>query len=302
LKQLIVNADDFGYTAGVNRAIVEGHRDSIITSTSLMATGVAFDDAVALAHATPSLDVGCHLNLVEGVPLSPPAQVPHLVDTNGRFYNLVELGFRVMLGSVPMTEVEREFTAQVEKIVQAGIHPTHLDTHQHTHMHPKIAGVLAKVARRYGITWVRRLCENCTPPIREGAIRRRVVAMASNLFVESLQRRMDQHGLRTPDAFTGFVLTGRLTTNGLRATLEGLPDGVTELMCHPGYYDDDLKSAPTMLKSKRETEFRIIGDPSWKRWLAERGVTLTSFRELGVADPSPVGELARSTTARAALP
>jgi hopanoid biosynthesis associated protein HpnK len=289
LKQLIVNADDFGYTAGVNRAIVEGHCDSIITSTSLMATGAAFNDAVALAHQTPSLDVGCHLNLVEGVPLSPPAQVPNLVARNGRFYNLVELGIRVMLGKVPMAEVEREFTAQVERIVRAGVRPSHVDTHQHTHMHPKVAGVLARVARRYQIPWVRRLCENCTPPIREGAIRRRVVAMASNLFVSSLQRRMDEHGLRTPDAFTGFVLTGRLTANGFRATLEGLPDGVTELMCHPGYYDEDLKRSPTMLKSKRESEFRIIGNPSWKSWLAERGVRLTSFRELSAATADAAG-------------
>jgi hopanoid biosynthesis associated protein HpnK len=287
LKQLIVNADDFGYTAGVNRAIVDGHRDGIITSTSLMATGDAFDDAIAQARGTPSLDVGCHLNLVEGVPLSPKGHVPHLVGSGGRFYNLVELGLRVVAGQVPMVEVEREFTAQVERIMGAGIHPSHLNTHQHTHMHPKVAAVLARVARRYDIPWVRRLCENCTPPIREGAIRRRVVAAASYLFVSSLQRRMDEHGLRTPDAFTGFVLTGRLTPGGLRATLERLPEGVTELMCHPGYYDQDLKNAPTMLKSKRETEFRIISDSTLKDWLAERGVVLTSFRELTSNGSSP---------------
>ena len=287
MRQLIVNADDFGYTAGVNRAILDGHRDGIITSTTLMATGAAFDDAVRLAHKTPSLDVGCHLNIVEGTPVSPPYRVPHLVGDDGRFHNLVELGVRVLLGMVPMTEVEREFTAQVDRIVRAGIQPTHLDTHQHTHMHPAIATVLAGVARQYGVTWVRRLCENCTPPIREGAIRRRVVALASRFFVSSLQRKMDRHSLRTPDAFTGFVLTGRLTPNGLRATLEGLPEGVTELMCHPGYYDDDLKNAPTMLKSKREREFRIIADPSWKTWLAERGIVLTSFRELIAAEKQP---------------
>jgi hopanoid biosynthesis associated protein HpnK len=293
LKQLIVNADDFGYTTGVNRAIVDGHRAGIITSTSLMASGAAFDDAVEQARRTPSLDVGCHLNIVEGAPLSSLYQVPHLVGDDGKFHNLVELGVRVMLGMVPMAEVEREFTAQIEKIERAGIRLTHLDTHQHTHMHPGILSVLARVARQHGVRWVRRLCENCTPPIREGAIRRRMVAMASYLFVSSLQRKMDAHGLRTPDAFTGFVLTGRLTTGGLRATLEGLPDGVTELMCHPGYYDEELKRSPTMLKKKRETEFRIIADPSWKNWLDERGVVLTSFRELNGA--SGAGPAERAT-------
>ena len=280
MKQLIVNADDFGYTPGVNRAIVEAHHTGMVTSTSLMANGAAFQDAIELAQQTPALDVGCHLNLVEGVALSPAGKIPHLVGADGKFFNLVELGLRVLAGRVPMDEIEREFAAQIEKILGAGIQPSHLDTHQHTHMHPKIAAVVARVARRYGVGWVRRLSENCTPPLREGAWRRRIVAAASYLFVSSLQRRMDQHGLRTPDAFTGFVLTGRLTTPALQATLAGLPEGVTELMCHPGYFDPDLEASPTMLKRKREIEFRIVADSSWGDWLQERGIVLTSFRNL----------------------
>jgi hopanoid biosynthesis associated protein HpnK len=280
LRHLIVNADDFGYTPGVNRAIVDAHGSGIVTSTSLMANGTAFDDAVACAHQHPSLDIGCHLNLVEGTPVSPPQQIPHLVRGNGKFYNLVELGMRVATGRVPMSEVELEFAAQIEKIMAAGIRPSHLDTHQHTHLHPKVAAVMARVGQRYGIEWARRLCENCTPPLREGAWRRRAVAAASFLFVSSLQRRMQQHGLRTPDAFTGFVLTGRLSTAALRATLSALPEGVTELMCHPGYCDRDLEAAPTVLKPKREIEFRIVRDSSWGDWLRERGIVLTNFRDL----------------------
>ncbi|HWP85694.1 MAG TPA: ChbG/HpnK family deacetylase [Terriglobia bacterium] len=287
MKRLIVNADDFGYTRGVNRAIVDGHRHGIITSTSLMANGAAFEEAVALAEENPALDVGCHLNLVEGIPVSDPGKIPHLVGRGGRFHNLVSLGLRVAGGRVPMAEVEREFSAQVEKILAAGIRLTHLDTHQHTHLHPEIAAALARVGRRYGIGWVRRLCENCTPPLREGAWRRRAVALASYLFVSSLQRQMDRHGLRTPDAFTGFVLTGRLSRDGLRATLAQLPEGITELMCHPGYCDAELIAAPTMLKTKREAELRILADASWREWLRERGVVLTCFRDLSPVPPWP---------------
>lgn len=285
MKQLIVNADDFGYTRGVNRAIVDAHRAGIVTSTSLLATGAAFADAVERARATPSLDVGCHLNLVEGSPVSPPEEVPHLVGADGKFHNLVEFGLRAVLGLAPAAEIEREFAAQIEKMIQAGIRPSHLDTHQHAHLLPKVTTVLARVAQRYGIGWVRRLCENCTPPIRQGAWRRRMVAAASHLFVSALERRMDAHGLRTPDAFTGFVLTGRLTPSGLAATLAGLPEGVTELMCHPGYYDQELKDSPTMLKRKREIEWKIVADPAWLAWLRERGVALTSFRDLTPAPP-----------------
>jgi predicted glycoside hydrolase/deacetylase ChbG (UPF0249 family) len=195
-------------------------------------------------------------------------------------------------------EVEREFAAQIEKLLAAGITPSHLDTHQHTHMLPKVASVLAAVARRYGIGWARRLCENCTPPIREGALRRRVVAASSRLFVSSLQRRMDAHGIRTPDAFTGFVLTGRLTPRGFEATLAQLPEGITELMCHPGYYDQELADLPTMLKRKREVEWRIVADPRWRDWLQQRGVQLTSFRSL-TPPPSFASQTARLDAAPA---
>ena len=280
LKQLIVNADDFGYTRGVNRAIVDAHRTGIVTSTSLMANGAAFEDAVRLARETPTLDVGCHLNLVEGTPVSPPETVSRLVGIDGRFYNLVEFFLRMLAGQIGEQEIEREFTAQIERMLQAGVRPSHLDTHQHTHLHPAVTGVLARVAARYDIRWARRLCENCTPPLRQGALRRRVVAACARLFVNALQRRMDAHGVRTPDAFTGFVLTGRLNRQSFLATLSHLPDGITELMCHPGYYDADLRQAPTMLKSKREIERRIVGDGYWRGWLQERGVALTSFREL----------------------
>jgi hopanoid biosynthesis associated protein HpnK len=283
LKQLIVNADDFGYTAGVNRAIVDAHRTGIVTSTSLMANGAAFEDAIEQARRTPGLDLGCHLNLVEGIPISPPGDIPHLVNSRGRFYNLVELGLRVAAHRVPMREVEREFAAQIDKIVGAGIQPSHLDTHQHTHMNPRVAAVLARVAQAYGITWVRRLSENCTPPLREGAWRRRIVAAAYCLFVSSLERRMAELGLRTPDAFTGFVLTGKLTTPALQATFAELCDGVTELMCHPGYYDQDLQASPTMLKRKREIEQKTVADSSWREWLREHEIVLTNFRNLTVA-------------------
>jgi chitin disaccharide deacetylase len=280
LKQLIVNADDFGYTTGVNRAIVTAHRTGIVTSTSLMANGVAFADAMEQLESSPSLDVGCHLNLVEGAPVSPREQIPHLVRANGEFHNWREFGLRVATGRVPVTEIEREFSAQVEKILAAGVRPSHLDTHQHIHLHPKVAAVVGRVGRQYGIGWVRRLSENYTPPLREGAWRRRVVAAASNLFALSLQRQMDRHGLRTPDAFTGFVLTGRLSASALRSTLARLPDGITELMCHPGYCDRELSDAPTVLKQQREDEFRTVTDASWGDWLREHGILLTNFRNV----------------------
>ena len=110
-----------------------------------------------------------------------------------------------------------------------------------------------------------------------------MVAAAYTLFVASLERRMAALDLRTPDAFTGFVLTGKLTLPALQSTFAQLPEGVTELMCHPGYYDQDLQNAPTMLKRKREIEQKAVADSIWREWLSERGIRLTSFRTLASA-------------------
>jgi hopanoid biosynthesis associated protein HpnK len=282
LKQLIVNADDFGYTSGVNRAIVEAHRTGIVSSTSLLANGAAFADAVERWRASPSLDVGCHLNLVEGAPLSPREHIPHLVNSGGEFPGLRQFAMRLATGRIPASEMEGEFSAQIAKLVAAGLRPSHLDTHQHIHLHPRVGAVLARVGRQHGIGWARRLCEHCPPPWRYGAWGRRAVAAMANLVARSAQSHLNENGLKTADAFTGFVLTGRLTSAALRATLAALPEGVTELMCHPGYRDAELSAASTVLQQQREIEFHALADASWRDWLRERGVRLTSFRELTV--------------------
>ena len=164
MKQLIVNADDFGYTCGVNRGIVDAYRTGILTSASLMANGAAFEDAVERAKAEPGLDVGCHVNLVEGLPLSPSAEIPHLVGPEGRFHSASGLALRLVANTIPVVELERECMAQVEKLHRAGIRPSHLDTHKHTHLHPRVASVLARMAQHFSIGWIRRPFQNYRVP------------------------------------------------------------------------------------------------------------------------------------------
>jgi hopanoid biosynthesis associated protein HpnK len=286
LKQLIINADDFGYTSGVNRAIVEAHRNGIVSSTSLMANGAAFQEAVTLALAAPTLDVGCHLNVCEGRPLCPAGQVAHLVDAQGKFRPARRLACRLVAGLVPQAELEREFAAQLERLLAFGIRPTHLDTHQHSHLHPAVARALARTAQRYGIAWVRRLFEQNQHPRTLGPWKRRALAAASRLFQRQFDRLIAASGLRTPDFFAGFVFTGRLTADTLRQTLDLLPNGTTELVCHPGYCDADLAASPTMLQQQRDVERRTLCDPAAGAWLADRGIVLTSFARLAVSQPT----------------
>ncbi len=292
MRRLIVNADDFGYTRGVNRAIVDAHRGGIVTSTSLMATGLAsemtngaaFEDAVELAMSSPGLDIGCHLNLVEGVPVSSAARVPHLVDSDGKFLGLRRLGARLIFGAVPLAELETECRSQVERILESGLRTSHLDTHQHTHLHPRVLLAVARTARRYRIPWVRRAMENCPPPGGSGPWKRRMIAKATQMLAPAFTRMMEAHELLAPDGFTGFILTGRQTQEALDATLARVPEGITELMCHPGYMDADLQSSATSLREQRVREFELVASPARKLLLEKLGVSLTSFRDL---TPSP---------------
>ncbi len=144
-KRLVVNADDFGFTPDVNRGIVAAHREGILTATTLMANGAAFDDAVRLARETPALDIGCHLVLISGRSLVPPyAPLPASVAELLR-----ALAARRM-------RLYDELAAQVRKILAAGVKPTHLDTHKHTHLAPPVLDAVARIAEEFGIRWVRR--------------------------------------------------------------------------------------------------------------------------------------------------
>lgn len=156
MRDLIVNGDDFGLTRGVNAGIVHGYRAGILTSATLMANGRAFEDAIEKAHENPGLGVGIHLCLVDGRTVAPPNQVPSLADENGELpKSPFALFIRLSSGLIPTRQIECEFRAQITRIVEAGIRPSHLDTHKHTHMHPYVMAALGRVANEFNIRNVR---------------------------------------------------------------------------------------------------------------------------------------------------
>ena len=283
MKRLIVNADDFGYTRGVNRAILEACRNGVVTSTSLLANGAAFGDAVVAALSEPRLDVGCHLNFVEGKPICPPERIPHLVGPvgrDGRFLAAWQLAARLTLRRVPESEIEQEAGAQIEKLLQAGLRVSHVDTHKHTHTHPAVARAIARAARRLGIGWIRRPFENFLPGSAARLSAKRLLVGSLHLLAPSFERRMAAMDMAMPDFFTGIVLTGRLTRQEFGETLVALPPGVTEVMCHPGYCDAELDGAPTRLRRERELERETVSDATWRARAQDYGIRLTSFGEL----------------------
>lgn len=261
MKRLVVNADDFGFTCDVNRGIIEAHRNGILTATTLMATGEAFEDAVELARANPSLDVGGHVVLVGSPGL--PRTIPQLVRA-------------IALGRIRVYE---EIAAQVRRIVDAGLKLTHLDTHKHTHLLPPVLDALARVSADFGIPWVRRPFDFPIHPRPAGLVKRAVSASFS-LLRARFERELGRRGCRSTDHFAGFQLTGNYDSAELAALIRALPDGSTEFMCHPGFCGNELRGAETRLKESRERELRALVSPAVRAALGEARVELVSYREL----------------------
>lgn len=265
-RQLIVNADDFGFTHDVNQGIVEAHRSGILTATTLMATGAAFDEAVRLAHEHPTLDVGCHLVLVNA---------PSALDPGRALPATVSELLRAMM--TRRIAVYDELRAQVDRIVAAGIRPSHLDTHKHTHLAPPVLDAVARISRETGIRWVRRPFDF---PLTAGKIpwTKRAVSRGLTVVRNRFHRVLSAHGCLSTDHFAGFQMTGRFRTAELVELIEGLPEGLTEFMTHPGFCTDELRAARTRLKESRERELEALTAVETRDALARRGVELTDYR------------------------
>jgi hopanoid biosynthesis associated protein HpnK len=287
MKQLILNADDFGLTRGVNEGIIRAHREGILTSTTLMACGPAFDHAVSLAKENPRLGIGCHLVLVGGSIVAPLEEVPTVGDRDGRMpESLGVFVTRLTSGNIRVTEIVRELRAQVQKIRAAGIEPTHLDTHKHTHAHPAVMEALGRVAQELGIKRVRKPMENLRdswessrgegPGISRELLAATAARAAAPLF-HSLARK---YGLRSPDFFLGLAMTGQLGPEALRKMIGAVQDGTTEIMIHPGICDADLQKLGSRLQQQREAELAALLDPAVKSAIEEREIRLVTFREL----------------------
>ena len=247
LRQLVVNADDLGLTAGVNDGIFDAHDMGILTSASLFASAPATADAVRRARARSSLGVGAHLTLVDGTPTLPARSIPTLVTGDGRF----RASWRPFIvaclqGRVSLGEVERELTAQIEQIRAMGISLTHLDAHKHVHLYPPVFAIVARLAARFGIPVVR------VPYERGSWLNALLWPWAQRNY-----RVAAALGVRTPH-FIGRLATGVLTRPVLHEMLRSTGPGVTELMVHPGYVDEALRHLPTRLVESRLEEVALL--------------------------------------------
>jgi hopanoid biosynthesis associated protein HpnK len=287
MKQLILNADDFGMTLGVNDGIIRAHREGILTSATLMANGEAFDDAVESARANKELGVGCHLVLVGGKCVATKDSVASLVDAGGNLPDSLPLFVaKISSGIIRIEEIEREFRAQIGRVRAAGIEPTHLDTHKHTHAHPRVMEALGKVAKECGIARVRKPIENLRDSWEtsqaggQGVSMQILAAGAVRAIAPQFTAISRRYGLLSPDHFLGLAMTGQLSPTVLRSVIGTVVDGTTEIMLHPGICDADLARSGSRLQKQREDELQGLLDPGVRSAVTERGIRLISYREL----------------------
>ena len=286
MRRLIVNADDFGFTAGVNRAIVEAHSRGVVTSSTLMANGQAFAEAAQLALTLPKLSVGCHVVLTDGVPVLGAAQLPSLT-TNSNFRDgMITFAARAIAGGIDAGEITAEAASQIRKIQSAGITVSHVDTHKHTHLFPKILRPVLRAAAVCGVRAVRnpfgpRLPLQSSHLLARPVLWKRYVEVrVLGSFAGKFREAVDQEGFTTPDGTLGIVVTGALDETLFHAIARSIPEGTWEFVCHPGYNDADLQAGKTRLRESREIELRVLTLPAAREVLAQQGIELISYREL----------------------
>jgi hopanoid biosynthesis associated protein HpnK len=262
VHRLIVNADDFGQTSGINRAVLELHQAGVLTSATMMANAAATAEAIEIARAMPALGIGCHIVLTDGAPILRPDQVPSLLDgSSGHFIPSLNVFLaRLFMGKIRSAEIQAEATAQIQHLQFRGIRVDHVDTHKHIHMFPRVLRPILRAARACGIGTVR------NPFEPRWAVRATAGASFTRMAQVNLLRRLrpawhadlSAEGFATTDGTIGVTATGVLDAANLQRLVSKAPAGTWELVTHPGFSDADLAKIHTALRASRDIERQAL--------------------------------------------
>lgn len=290
MRRLIINADDFGLTAGVNRAIAQAHQHGVVSSATLMAGGGAFAEAAQWTKKLPQLSVGCHVVLVDGAPLLPAERVSTLLagsEDGPQFRSgLGEFASAALRRRIDPGQVEAEATAQMRKLQSAGISLSHFDTHKHAHMFPAILRPLLRAARACGVRAVRNPFAPVKPLAFAHLLRRPRLwkrysqVMGLRRLLDQFRRAVQEQQILTTDGTFGIVTTGTLDQRLFEAIIGCIPEGTWEFVCHPGYNDAELSGVRTRLRESRAQELQVLTSPEARAILQRHGVELISWKQL----------------------
>lgn len=272
-RRVIIHADDYGLAPGINRAIEEGLERGALHSASILLGGERTTAALAWAASHPAFDFGVHLNLTQGRPVLAGWRVPSLVDGSGRFRPLVPFLIRWVLGRVALSEIADEWRAQIAAARGAGVRISHLDSHEHVHLVPKIfRGVAARLA-----TEERVVLRAMDGPIAAEATRPNLKGIVLAIATRMSVGRRFRHLVVARGA--GIPLRDRATLDSLRASLEGARPGETiELVVHPGFSDDGLRASGDRYRGGRDVERALLASEETRSWIRLSGFRPSDFR------------------------
>lgn len=280
-KQLIINADDFGIHPAVNEAVRKAATEGILTSTSLMAGGDAFDEAVEMARSMLSLGIGIHLTLVGGIkPVLPPSEVPSLTWDNGVFcHDYGKLIVRDLEGKISLSEVYAEWDAQIQKIMNTGLPITHMDGHQHMHMWPHFYPIARDLAKKYHISCMRVPDEDVLFGMKDGHIIRWAAKNGLSLLSRMHRPDLKKNHIRTNDHFFGMLYGGHLSPERFAKFILQTKPGITEIMCHPS---SDTRAMENTFHWGYHGEDELAGllaDIN-RELIAKKQISLISYRDV----------------------
>lgn len=322
---LVINADDFGRSSEVNAAVIRAHEEGVLTSASLMVSAEAAAQAVALAKAHPTLAVGLHLVLARGRPALPPAEIPHLVDRDGRFRaSVLSAGLRYSFSGGARSELRRELRAQFDLFRATGLELSHVDSHHHMHLHPRVLGALLPLAREYGAHAVRvAVADELLFSLRHDR-HRPLLKLGWKLAFSTLalwaRPALRRHPIPYARRVYGVMQTGSVTAPYLnrlvtrlaerqaaaatrrmrdagkarrrRRSATGPACDLVEVYCHPSLRVESGSLGPN------PGDLTALLDPSVRETLSEQGVILTSYPALAASGACLSGDSVLGTDGR----
>ena len=275
IKRVIINADDFGLSEPVNEGIILAHRAGMLKSASLLTNGKGLKNALERYSDNPELGLGLHLTLVFGEPVSPAEKVSSLIFGKGEFADgYKDFVPKYLLGMVRLDEIEYEWERQREAIGDVPI--DHIDSHQHLHLLPGLFNLTIKLAKKWSVKYIRVPYENFEIGIHGHD---RLPCSVLNIFSLGKVERLSANSLKTTDNFFGSSFTGALTSEVWNDLLPEIPDGVTEIMCHPGKTDAEIKKNYGW-QSRWEEELEALSNPDISKLAKKNGIIFTNFRAL----------------------
>ena len=279
LKQLIINADDFGRHQSINMAVEKAFRKGCLRSATIMAGGKFFEHALKVAARNPNLGVGIHFTLANGYPVLSPEEIPSLVTPNGTFHeNYIEFLKLYVKGQINRAEIQAELAAQLEKVQRAGLHLTHFDSHQHLHHFPGIIGITLKLAKAANIPAMRA----ADTKILDGSIES-FGQIIGRLGLGSLSKfaahSAHSKNILTPDHFSGIVAGESVNGRFLAKVIRNLGEGITEVMLHPGTKNATLQKYCAW-EHDFEAELKAVTSPRILKLLKENEVDVVNFSAL----------------------